>query len=423
MNTIITKNLFWIINYITLLVSSFFYSYFVNISTKFQNNFVTIGYILILLAVFFVCFSKVKKEAEAAIDIRSYLPFILLMYLGVYLGVYLSGAHESVIWMPDSYRVHLPQSILFMRGDNILRIPQHVDERFLFFHMITGVFFLFFGVNIYAGGAVLFIGKILSAFVIFILGARIFDKKVGIIALLIYSFMPTVLFHSIVFYKEVYVHLFVALIYYFSYRVLFEYQNKFLLPLLISLLLLFNERFYLASFFVITLFGLLLLSPKIPKKYRITLLSILSIFGLYIFYLFFYDITHLASWRRSYNGYPDINKKWNTEIPYLLAFIKILFTPFFTFNKFDLYDKFAYLGIWGTFFNQIIISLMLGGLYKRIKKDILLNFLIFFPLFCFLLLFAYVGPAHGRLRDSFLPVISIYAAYAAFFLFKRKKES
>ena len=423
MNSLLKKHYFWIINYITLFLSSLCYSYLTNISTKFYNNFITIGYILTLLAVFIVCFNRIKKEPVFNIDIRYYLPFILLMYLGIYLGVYLSSAAESVIWMPDSYRVHLPQSILFMKGINILRIPQHVDERFLFFHMISGVFFYLFGANIFVGGAVLFLGKILSAFVIYKLGARVFDKKVGIIALLIYSFMPTVLFHSIVFYKEVYVHLFVALIYYFSHRVLFKYQNKFLLPLLISLLLLFNERFYLASFFVITLFGLLLLSPKIPKTYRITLCSILGIFGLYILYLFFEDISHLDSWRRSYNGYSDINKRWNTEIPYPLAFIKILFTPFFTFNKFSLYDKFAYLGIWGTFFNQIIIFLMLGGLFKRIKKDLLLNLLMFFPLFCFLLLFAYVGPAQGRLRDSFLPVISIYAAYAAFFLFKRKKES
>ena len=371
----------------------------------YHNNFVTIGYILVLLAVFCVCYKRSLSDQQP----KFYLGLIPLMYLGIYFGVYLAGADESVIWMPDSYRVHLKQSQSLLDGWTFLKFPSTLDERYLSFHFVSALVFSLFGVNIFAGGVILFIGKMLSGVFIYKFARKMFEARVAVVSLLIYTLVPTVLFYSIVFYKEVYAHLFVIMVYYFSYELFYQNKVRASLPLLVSLLLLFNERFYLASFFIATFVVLSIFYTRNRLRIVVATLSVLGSIG--VFYFFNEDILNLQSWRNSYNGYSDIDRKWNIEIPYFLAFIKILFTPFFTFNKFNLFHTFSYLLIWGSIINQLVILMMVGEGVKIVRKDLKTLIFIFMPFLCFLLLFAYVGPAQGRLRDSFYPVISIFAAF------------
>lgn len=396
---------YWVLLYSFLFFSTVIYSIGTNVASPFHNNFVTIAYIICLLLVF----SFSARRISVDLSPQPFMWLIPILYLGIYLGVYLAGANESVIWMHDSYRVHLPHTQSLMVDWDFLKFPTTVDERFLSFHIISAIIFSIFGLNIYAGGIVLFVGKILTAFFIYKLARKLFNEQTAAIALLIYILVPTVLFYSIVFYKEVYVHLFVVMTYYFSYQLFFEAKTRAAVPLLVSLFLVFNERFYIASFFVITFFLFSAVYTKGRMRVLGLILSVLGCGG--IFYLFQTDIMNLQSWRNSYNGYADIDKRWNVDIPYFLAFFKILFTPFFNLRKFELFNTFSYLLIWGSFLNQIAIALMIGGGVSLLKKNSRLVFLVFLPFICFLLLFAYVGPAQGRLRDSFYPIIAIFSGF------------
>ncbi|MCB0407466.1 MAG: glycosyltransferase family 39 protein [Bdellovibrionales bacterium] len=408
----LSSRYYWGILYTLLLITTLAYSYGTNVVSAFHNNFVTISYILVLFVIFVISCKRTVINREAYL----YLGLIPIIYLGIYLGVYLSGADESVIWMPDSYRVHLLQSQSLLHRWNLLKLPATLDERYLSFHFVSAIVFSLFGVNIYSGGVILFIGKLLTGVFIYKFARKLFDSQIAAVALLVYILVPTVLFYSIVFYKEVYVHLFVIMVYYFAYEIFYLNKMRAAIPLLLSLLLLFNERFYLASFFIANFVVFSIFYTKNRLRFVMLMLSVIG--GVGVFYFFKEDILNLHSWRNSYNGYSDINRKWNIEIPYCLAFVKILFTPFFTLNKFKLFHNFSYLLIWGSFINQVVILMMVGGGVKMIKKDLKTIIFIFTPFICFLLLFAYVGPAQGRLRDSFYPIISIFAAG---FLFEIKR--
>lgn len=406
----------WQIYLVFAFVVHFLYSYLLNISNKYYDNFITIFYIASILLIFFQYISS--KDSSTQNSFQKSIKYLLLLvtvsHVGLFIGLFFSHAPDNVIWMPDSYTYHIPQSLAFLdviKGKIPFDFQFKIDGRYYIFHIVSAVSFLFFGTNIFASGLSLFIGKILTTYSVYILGKKVFNDKTGLVAAFLYAFVPTNFFYSISFYKEVYVQLFVTLSFIFSYSVFIEKNSKSIIYLIISLLLLFNERFHLFCFF---LFAIIIIAPFVTSNKKLFKFCFIIVFATALIsqlWIFRYEIQHLDSLRYSYNNFPDIDKKFNTEIPYFLALIKITFTPFFTLSKFDMFYDFSYLLIWGSFVNQIVIASALLALLRNIKNSFATSVLLWTPFICFLVLFAYIGPAQGRLRDSFYPLISVYAAF------------
>ncbi len=148
----------------------------------------------------------------------------------------------------------------------------------------------------------------------------------------------------------------------------------------------------------------------------------------------------LARFRADMMAPSDISREWNADLWYPLAVVKVLFTPFFTFHKFEIFRDLSALLTWGSFASQAVIALgcygfwlqMRGGgarangarveapLGGRSVSETRIGALIMaLPLIAFILFFGYLAPYSGRQRDSFFPVIATFAALAVLRIHRR----
>ncbi len=358
-----------------------------------------------------------------------YFKYNIAIYLGISTGFLLSGAPEKSLWMVDSYTMHLPGSVNiagFLHGKSVIRETSSVFDKIYFTHYWTGLWFWLIGVFPVVSTLAMLPIKSLTAFLIFLLGKKTFGEKEGLTAALIYIFMPTVLFYTVTFYKEPMIHLAVAAISLATYCIFRNRDYKYFFLLVPSFLILSNERFYLFPIFLGNVLILTLSFKELSIKLKFTLYT-LGLIGA-VFFLNKYQsqipILRLKSalevFRANYNSYSDVNSSYNSQLIYPLAFIKLIFTPFFTFNKFKMFYDFSYLLIWGSLLNQFIIFLALFELCRSIKK----HWFFLLPLVSFLIIFAYISPYNGRLRDSFYPIIVVFSTrgfYSFQFIFLKIK--
>lgn len=408
----------------TLFISSQLYSYFLLTSGKEFSSFITIGFIFILFLIFIINF-KVLLKTESGYSHYRFIPllFVVMLQLGILAGFYFSGKGVSALWVTDSYQMHIPGSTNlanYLIGSEGLREQDSVFDKIYFTHFVVGIFFIMFGINPIASGLALMMAKVTTTLVIFHLGKRMFDEKIASISILIYSLSPISLFYTITFYKEAIVQLLVITIYFsifcFVSRGNSSREYSMYIIFLVSLLLIMNERFYLFPIFVFTGMLLILLNRSIKLRIK-SLILLLSVAGGYIFYniyataLDFGNVFEvLKGFRSAYHNYSDVDPI-NIDISYPLAFLKFIFTPFFTLNKFDIFDGYSYLLIWGSFLGQVIMVFSLYGMYKRLRFDFSRTWFMLIPFFIFLCIFSYISPFNGRVRDSFLPLVAIYSGY------------
>ncbi|MCG3115730.1 MAG: hypothetical protein LLH30_08640 [Candidatus Manganitrophus sp. SA1] len=409
---------------VILFISSELYSYFLLTSGKELSSLITISFILVLFFVFIINFNVILKSGSELSHYK-FIPllFVIMLQLGILAGFYFSDMGVSALWVIDSYQMHIPGSTNianYLMGSENLREQDSVFDKIYFTHLIVGIFFVLFGINAISSGLALMMAKVATTVIMFHLGKRMFDEKIASIAILIYSLSPISLFYTITFYKEAIVQLLIIIIYLCIFTFVSghdssqKYSNYIIF--LLSLLLIMNERFYLFPIFMFT--GILLIMLKHSIKAGIKcLILLLGIAGGYIFYnvystaLDFSNLLEvLKGFRSAYHNYSDVDPI-NIDIPYSLAFLKFIFTPFFTLNKFDIFDGYSYLLIWGSFLGQIIMVFSLFGMYKNLKLNFSKTWFMLTPFFIFLLIFSYISPFNGRIRDSFLPLIAIYSAY------------
>jgi hypothetical protein len=347
----------------------------------------------------------------------------MMLHLGILAGFYFSGRGESALWVIDSYQMHIPGSkniANYLMGFEGLREQDSVFDKIYFTHLVVGVFFILFGINPISSGLALMLAKVATILIMFHLGKRMFDGKIASIAILIYSLSPISLFYTITFYKEAIVQLLVIMIYFSIFSFVSKNNSSRVystyIIFLLSLLLIMNERFYLFPIFIFTGILLIMLNHSIRVGIK-CLILLLSISGGYIFYNVYstaLDFSNLLEvlngFRSAYHNYSDVDPI-NADIPYSLAFLKFIFTPFFTLNKFDIFDGYSYLLIWGSFLGQIIMIFSLFGMYKSLRLNFSRTWFMLMPFFIFLCIFAYISPFNGRIRDSFLPLIALYSAY------------
>lgn len=421
------------IAFIALFVSASSYAYGILTAPKTYSSAITIGFLSVLVAVF--SYNLLKILRADARDLSGELPVVVLyalaLHLALILGFYLSGRIEHALWVADSYAVHIPGAVNvanYIHGKEALTSIGVPFGRVFFTQAFVGVFFSFMGASPISSAIALMLAKLLTLVVLFHLGKTMFNEKVGLIGALVYVLSPTIIYYTTVFYKEAIVQLLVSAISLSALKIYLKPGSwRYWLILIVSMSAVANERFYLFFFFVATVILLGLVMARMSRKIYLAAAVVLLVFGAYALIGKYVDLmagghipyrdilpslfSAIKGYRADYISYPDVTSI-NFSLPYPLAFVKLLFTPFFTLNKFTLFSDYSYLLIWGSFLNQIVIAFSLYGMYKALRDNWQRNLSLIFPYLLFLCIFAYVAPYIGRLRDSFYPVVAIYAAYA-----------
>lgn len=382
-------------------------------SFLFQN--VTTVFFIIFLV--FLIYKNISKCNNFAPSLNSFLLQFIFIILGIAISAQLLHSPNSFFWAQDSLLTHLPESLKFsefINGKFETRASLgHVDGKIT--HAITGLFISIFGLNTFTTIFVQLIFKIITSIFIYNICLIQWDRRVGVIAATLYSLCPTIFFYNLVLYKEGMVQLAVALIVFCILKIFLKRKYIFIAPLLLSYLILIGERAYLAYICTAPIFLMPFFLNYLKSKTRKALyLALLIIVAFLLVETGQIDLNQkfikLGELRAHYSSFSDVQNKYNYDIPLPVAFLKILFSPYFTINKFSIFQDTSLLLIWGSFINQIIIMLSILGLYQASKKS-MYHLALWVPFFIFLFFAAYISPWSGRLRDSFYPLIACYAAY------------
>lgn len=397
-----------------LFLSSSVYSY---VLTAYKLD--TLITIIFIFTLIFIYINLLKQESPNWV--RLIVIYNGLLYFGLIIGFVLAGAPEKSIWMVDSYDMHLPGAknvAMYLAGKEEMRELKGSFDKIYFIQVWTGIFFWFFGVKPWVSILAALPLKILTSLNIFWLSRKLNDERSAAISAFTYAFMPTLLFYTISFYKEVSIHFIISSIFLLNYKIFYEKSYYQIVLLSVLMLLIANERFYLFPMMGLMSLVFVILSKKISNFLKVIFLGVFVIFGILFAFRYsgaieinrIFEILNVL--KNGYNNYSDVNKVYNSELIYPLSFIKIIFTPFFTFNKFEIFFDYSYLLIWGAFLNQFVILVALSGYFKHLRK----YWIYSIPFWLLIMLFAYVAPYNGRLRDSFYPIIVIWFASGLLYL-------
>lgn len=377
-----------------------------------------------------------SMQGDARIGLNQLLSVVVGLHLGILLGYFLWDSPIDRLWVPDSTSQHVPGAnavvdLLISRSSS-----SSGNGEFYFTHYFVGIFFLIFGANPIASGIALLIPKLLTIVLTFKLGARAFDERVGLIAAASYGLLPTILFYTLAFYKEAFVHCFAMGATYILFLINRREHTKIhVLALLGLLLLIANERFYLFPLFAIStlwvawstlaashlrragVVALLVVSAAVYVSQFSTKLDFGNIFS------------ELTRFKNEYNSYADVDRRWNADLLYPLGVIKLYFSPYFHPRKFDLFYEFSLLLIWGSFFSQFVLLFGAIQVFRQMLSDGFAKFInsfgfMFVPFIGVMLVFGYVAPFAGRIRDTFVPIMAIFFAkiFVDYILRKKSKN-
>jgi len=414
----------------SLFLSSSIYSYAILTVDKAHYSASTIMFLAVILCVGVLNVRPLLAGDgdRQSLRLSHVVLYAAVLHLGLIAGFWASGRAEVALWVADSYEMHLPGAsnvAAFLRGKaDLVSIGAPFDMVFLT-QAFVGAWFAVLGQSPVISSLALMAPKLLAVVLVFKVGKEAAGEKAGLASALIYTCSPTVLYYTTVFYKEAVIQMLVAAILLFFLRII---RGKTAVSdwvwLLLSMAAIINERFYLFFFFAAAFF-LKILSRTRPWRAGIILLlggaGLFLLLGQYADLIARSHVSYrelpsylfeiLRSYREDYTNYPDITAI-NRSLSYPFAFLKILFTPFFTLNKFSLFSDYSYILIWGSFVNQATIMLSLFGMYHALRRNFARFWPLVLPFLLFLIVFAYVAPYIGRLRDSFYPLISVYAGIA-----------
>ncbi len=408
--------------HLILFMGSILYSFFLILQGNvIWNHILNILMILLLLFIFF----KSLKSWLSNSRISDLFFLCLLLHLGIGIGFSFAGGSISELWVTDSRTMHIPNAINisnWLQGIAPIRELFKPLDKIYFSNIWTGLFFAFFGVNVLASLLAQACLKGITVFFIFRLSELLWSRKIALCACLTYILLPTVLFYSISANKEMMVQLLVAACFYYSCLFFRKKKHLSLFGILISLTLLSIERFYLVPLLVLGVLIEALMSDYLNKRSKFAFIGLAAI-SLLIGFRFYqreipFDkvINAIQAFRIGYSNHKDVLNEYNYGIPYPLALLKFIFTPYFTLNKFKIFQGYSILLIWGSFLNQAVMLGFVIQIIRELRKNIGQKLLFVLPILIFFAFFAYFAPYNGRIRDSFYPIFSSF--FAAFFLQK-----
>lgn len=366
---------------------------------------------------------------ESAIPLKDLLAVTFIFHFAFLVGISLFDSSHQMLWVTDSHNLHLPgaERLLdwFRAGEEIERTS--IYDRTYLAHILVALSFALFGVTQFASGLALILPKLVGTAFIYLSGKSVKDKKVGITAGLLFTFLPTAVFYTLTYYKEATVQMYVAILLFLAIQLHKKFSWMGLFGYILVLALAGLERHYLVPCFVVGISLLFFLDRSKPSWFRLIPFPL----GLlcYLAYMYKYDdmamVTVLESfyqYRDYYNSYADVDPI-NLSIPYPVALIKLYLTPIFTPRKIEMFTGFATLITWGSFLYQGVAVTALFGAWKTWTQENRprLVALLWTPFIILLLVFAFVAPYNGRLRDSFLPVLVLFSAMGLIAIFKKQR--
>lgn len=361
----------------------------------------------------------------------------VLVYLGVVIGLVLAGRTDQ-LWVADSDTLHVPgvsRAVEFLSGRRDLSMKSVFGEQVQLVYLWVALWVLPLGLTPVVTALALLVLKVVTWLYVERRVRENFGAEAAQLALCFLIFVPTQIFYGLVFYKEPMVQLLASVAIFESLRFYRTGRNGALLAAFVAISFLALERFYLAP---MIFFGVLAAMSRLlgrsSARQRVVMavgaLAAAGVFG-FLYMRDFGEIEffpRLARFRADMMAPSDISREWNADLWYPLAVVKVLFTPFFTFHKFEIFKDLSALLTWGSFASQVVIALgcygfwlqMRGGgarveapLGGRPASEARVGALIMaLPLIAFILFFGYLAPYSGRQRDSFFPVIATFAALA-----------
>lgn len=347
---------------------------------------------------------------------------VLCNHLGIFLGFSLASGPDYMLWPADTIDHHLPNAITVSKwilGEGEIEIfSDNPFSKIYVSNIWVGIFFAAFGVYPVISGIAMLAIKLVTIYLIYrsaIILTK--DKFIALAAAIIYGLLPTITFYTIQFYKDFFIHFLVALILFILSKSI--NRPKLAIFMALPLAILFVERFYLL---VMICAALVLYYWGQSGKFFLKIL-ILALGGLVSFVVFDHYfsgqgvnelIESVHAFESAQNESTDVTPTTNIA----LDLFRIAFTPFFNFYKLDQYQKFDSLLTFGGFIHQLIMLCYFRGLWVlRNNRIVLLNSAFLF----LMIILALIMPYDGRARDSFYPLISIFAAVGINSLWKRKK--
>lgn len=350
----------------------------------------------------------------------------LCNHVGLLIGYSLAGGSDDMLWPWDAVNHHLPNAIAFsewISGNGEIAIFDDNPFKTVYVsNMWVGLFFSVFGVFPVVSAVAMLVIKLITVMLIYGTALNLTrNKSVALTAAIIYGLLPTITFYTIQFYKDYFIHFLVALIFFIFSRSIRKPENVILTVILMAvpLAILFVERFYLLVMIcaALTLYYWSL-KGKVFLKLAILCLAGLASFIVLNHYFEGQDIWTLIetiqSFQATHNAAPDVTPTTNIA----LDLFRIAFTPFFTLDKLNNYNAFDSILIFGGGIHGLIMLFYLRGLWiERKNRVVLINVSFLF----LMVLLALIQPYDGRARDSFYPLVSIFAAIGIASLLKRNE--
>lgn len=346
--------------------------------------------------------------------------------LGILMASHWLGLDDKFFWVSDSLNTHHPSALLvlsILKGESSISLWQFFErlEPGSLTHTWVGFWYLLAGPTAFVSAIALLILKFVTGLAI----SEMFREMLGwfdlpvdgriYLAATIFYLVPTVTFHTIVFYKEAMVHLAFAVTLLSVFRILKSHHFGSVMLLLLSLFAILIERFYVAATLLPVLFFVIWQTLR-----RRNVLAAALIFGAMLWAVSHYgwesysfgDLVAKIKQQRAYHAsFSDVSFKYNYEIPYLVALLKALFTPIWSPDKLALFTGLSTLITWGAFVHYFVILLYLAGCYRLARRGNAAQVLLFqVPLILFLIFAAYISPWAGRVRDSYYPLIAVFAS-------------
>lgn len=390
------------------------HGYFLSLNIQILEIVSTVAFIAFTVSVFFiVAMGPIPSSRNLFIALTT-----AASPLGLLLGASFGSGAESFFWVADSVNTHVPEAIRVSNwlGDGGKFVYESsLGSQGILTHSWIGTFFFLFGASPATSVVGLVILKVFTTLIISRIPQWLFQREEMDGTFAVYLASPVVLFHTTAFYKEAMIHLLVAASLYTGLRVLRKADPLAACLLLLAIGGLFLERFYLGLLILVPTFFLVM---NLFWRKAIVPALLLSIFfvSLYKGHPYFEftvetAVATLKQFRDAHSKFADINYTLNYEIPYPLAVLKTLITPIWSPNKIDMFRGLSAVITWGSFIGQIIMLAYFMGLFRALRQKVILHALLQVPFFILVLAAAYISPWAARVRDSYFPLVAIYAGF------------
>lgn len=360
----------------------------------------------------------------------------VLVYLGLVIGLGLAGRSDQ-LWVADSNTLHVPgvaRAIEFLSGRGGLSMKSVFGEQVQLVYLWVALWALPFGLTPVVTALALLVLKVMTWLYVEKRVRENFGADVALLAVCFLIFVPTQIFYGLVFYKEPMVQLLASVAIFEALRFYRTGRSVALAAAFVAISFLALERFYLAP---MIFFGVLAAMSRLVGRsntwQRAAMvggaLAAAGVFG-FLYMRDFGEIEffpRLARFRSDMMAPSDVSREWNADLWYPLAVVKVLFTPFFTFHKFEIFRDLSALLTWGSFASQAVIALGCYGFWLQMRgagasEARVFALIMALPLIAFILFFGYLAPYSGRQRDSFFPVIATFAALAVIRIRERSRR-